>query len=86
MPGTSDTSVTHNGVTWTKTQPTGAIESSTSKVEITGAANIYRTKFTSGGQSSEYQTHFGTTGAGKAGTAKQVNIKITINKTSTTGY
>lgn len=48
------------------------------QVEITGSANIYRTKFTSGGSSSDYQTYF----APEAGAtkAKTVKIKVAINK------
>ena len=41
----------HNGVAWSKT----ATESS---VTITGTANIYRSKFTSGGTTTQYQTYF----------------------------
>lgn len=81
VPSSSDTSVQHNGVSWTK----DTSSSTASQVVITGKANIYRTKFTSsGGSSSEYQTHFGTE-AGKTGKAKIVDIKITINNTSSTG-
>ena len=66
---------THNGVTWEKK------DSSTSQqVVITGSANIYRTK----NGNNSYQTYFAS-GAGEA-KAKQVTIKITINKmTSSTG-
>lgn len=69
----------HKGVNQTKTSG-GRADEATTQVEITGSANIYRTK----NGNNSYQTYF----ASEAGAtkAKEVTIKITINKvTASTG-
>ncbi len=71
-----DQTKSHNGVAWKKDS-----SSSNSQVVITGTANIYRSKFTSGSNTTQYQTFFGYDSSDNT-KPKAVQIKITVNKTS----
>ena len=66
----------HNGVAWSKDSSSSSTDS---QVVIKGNANIYRSKFTSGSTTTQYQTFFGYSDNTEP---KTVEIKITVNKTS----